>query len=162
MDVSTFYAVFSATNFTLVGLWWGVTLRDVSWVQDPVRRRAVAGVYVAFLLPALMGLFAQVGGVDEPLVWRIAFIVIAVVGAATSLRLLVADDDPALTAVRAGTVAIHLLVALVGLLPASADLVGLRPIQVEALLLVALVALGHALVWHFLVRSETQAAVDRR
>lgn len=155
MDVSTFYAVFSATNFTLVGLWWGVTLRDVSWVGDPVRRRAVAGVYVAFLLPALMGLFAQVGGAEEPLVWRLGFLVVAVLGAAVSLRLLVADPDPALAVIRGGAVGIYVLVALVALLPGSADLVGLRPIQVAALLLVLLVALGHALVWHFLVRTET-------
>ncbi len=28
MDVSTFYALFSATCFTLVGLWWTVVERN--------------------------------------------------------------------------------------------------------------------------------------
>ena len=71
MNVSTFYAVFAATCFTLVGLWWGVTLRDTRWVGDPVRRRAVeVGSLWPFCSPALMGLFAQVGGVEDPLVWR--------------------------------------------------------------------------------------------
>jgi hypothetical protein len=153
MNVSTFYAVFSATCFTLVGLWWGVTLRDTRWVGDPVRRRAVGGVYLAFLLPALMGLFAQVGGVEDPLVWRISFIIIAAVGAMATLRLLATDAEPVVTAVRAGAAVIYVLVAVMGAFPRSADLVDLRPIQAEALLLVLLVALGHALVWHFLIHD---------
>jgi len=157
MDVSTFYAVFSATCFTLVGLWWGVTLRDTGWTGDPVRRRAIGGVYLAFLLPALMGLFAQVGGVEEPEIWRVSFIVIAIGGCATTLRLLATDKDPALLAIRVGAAAIYVLIALMGAFPGAADLLGLRPIQVEALLLVLLVALGHALVWHYLVSDQRAA-----
>lgn len=135
MDVSTFYALFSATCFTLVGLWWSVVLRDTGWVGDPARRRAIGGVYLAFLLPGLMGLFAQVGGVRDPLVWRIAFVVLAVVGCVTTLRLLASEDG------------------LVAALPAFAASLGPRPIQAAALLLVLLVALGHGLVWHHLVHE---------
>lgn len=120
MDVSTFYAVFSATCFTLVGLWWGVTLRDTGWTGDPVRRRAIGGC-------------------------------------ATTLRLLATDKDPALLAIRVGAAAIYVLIALMGAFPGAADLLGLRPIQVEALLLVLLVALGHALVWHYLVSDQRAA-----
>jgi len=160
MNVSTFYAVFSATCFTLVGLWWGVTLRDTRWVGDRVRRRAVGGVYVAFLLPALMGLFAQVGGVEDPLVWRISFIIIAAVGAVATLRLLATDAEPGVTAIRAGAAVVYVLVALLGAFPRAADVVGLRPIQVEALLLVLLVALGHALVWHFLINDARDGDTD--
>ncbi|MEP7333095.1 MAG: hypothetical protein ABI692_13505 [Terracoccus sp.] len=47
MNVSTFYALFSATCFTLVGLWWGVVQRDIRWVRDPAQRRAIVGVYLA-------------------------------------------------------------------------------------------------------------------
>jgi hypothetical protein len=136
-----------------VGLWWGVTLRDTRWVGDPVRQRAVGGVYLAFLLPALMGLFAQVGGVEDPLVWRISFFIIAAVGATATLRLLATDAEPVVTAIRAGAAVIYVGVALMGAFPRSADLVDLRPIQAEALLLVLLVALGHALVWHFLIHD---------
>lgn len=156
MDVSTFYAVFSATCFALVGLWWGVTLRDTRWVGDPVRRRAIGGVYLAFLLPALMGLFAQVGGVEEPAVWRISFILISVVGCVATVRLLATDATPAVTAIRAGAAAVYVLVALLGVFPASADVLNLRPIQVEALLLVVLVAFGHALAWHFVVHDAVE------
>ena len=160
MNVSTFYAVFSATCFTLVGLWWGVTLRDPSWVGEPARRRAVGGVYLAFLLPALMGLFAQVGGVEDPLVWRISFIVIAAVGCGATMRLIATEPQPGVTAIRAGAAAVYALVAVLGAVPEAADLVNLRPIQAEALLLVSLVALGHALVWHFLTHDDRGAARD--
>jgi hypothetical protein len=160
MNVSTFYAVFSATCFTLVGLWWGVTLRDTRWVGDPVRRRAVGGVYLAFLLPALMGLFAQVGGVEDPIVWRISFIIIAAVGSMATLRLLATDAEPGVTAIRSGAAGIYVLVAIIGAFPRCAELVDLRPIQAEALLLVLLVALGHALVWHFLIHDATGNDAD--
>lgn len=158
MDVTTFYAVFSATCFTLVGLWWGVTLRDTAWVDDPIRRRAIGGVYLAFLLPALMGLFAQVGGVDQPAIWRTSFIVIAAVGCLATLRLLATEREPTVSAIRLGAAAVYVLVALMGAFPGAADLVRLRPIQVEALLLVILVALGHALVWHHLVHDDGRPA----
>ena len=157
MDVSTFYALFSATCFTLVGLWWGVTLRDTGWVHDAVRRRAVVSVYLAFLLPGLMGLFAQVGGVEEPLVWRISFVVTAAVGCVATLRLLASDDEPVVTRLRVSVAGVYALVALLGAFPRIAEPLGLRPIQVAALLLVFLVAMAHALVWHFLVHDAERA-----
>lgn len=153
MDVSTFYALFSASCFTLVGLWWGVVQRDLGWAADPVRRHAVAGVYLSFLLPALMGLFAQVGGRESPALWRISFVVVAVVGCVATARLLSQGADRGVTVVRAGAVAIYALVALLGMFPEMAEAVDLRPLQAEALLLVLLVALGHALVWRFLVET---------
>lgn len=158
MDVSTFYALFSATCFTLVGLWWGVVQRDTRWVRDPVRRRAVGGVYLAFLLPALMGLFAQVGGPQDRAVWRFSFIVVAVVGVVTTVRLLALDDAAGLRTLRAVAVGIYVLVAVVGAFPELGEVLGLQGIQAEALLLVLLVALGHALVWRFLVHDSLEDA----
>ena len=35
MDVSTFYALFSATCFTLTGLWWSVVEKHRHWLRDP-------------------------------------------------------------------------------------------------------------------------------
>lgn len=152
MNVSTFYALFSASCFTLVGLWWGVVQRNTRWVRDPVRRRAIGGVYLAFLLPALMGLFAQVGGVADPLVWRLSFIFVAAVGLVATARLLASDNDPGLRPVRAGVAVVYALVAMIAAFPKLADVVGLQAIQAAGLLLVLLVALGHALVWRFLVQ----------
>lgn len=31
MDISTFYALFSATCFTLLGLWWNVIQNNPEW-----------------------------------------------------------------------------------------------------------------------------------
>ena len=125
MDVSTFYALFSASCFTLVGLWWGVVQRDLGWAGDPARRRAVAGVYLAFLLPALMGLFAQIGGVQTPAVWRVSFVVIALVGCLTTARLLSQEADRGVTSVRAGAVAVYAVIALLGVFPEIAGLLRL-------------------------------------
>ena len=156
MNVSTFYALFSATCFTLVGLWWGVVQRNTRWVRDPVQRRAIGGVYLAFLLPALMGLFAQVGGTQDQVVWRLSFILIAAIGAVATLRLLAIDDAPGVTSMRVCAAGIYVLVLIIGVFPELAAELGLRAIQAEALLLVLLVALGHALVWRFLVHDSTE------
>ena len=88
MDVTTFYALFSATCFTLLGLWWAVVQRHEEWLRDPAQRAVVGGVYLSFLLPALMGLFAQVGGTETPAIWRVSFVAIAVVGGVSTFRLL--------------------------------------------------------------------------
>ena len=156
MNVSTFYALFAATCFTLTGLWWGVVQRDTRWVHDPVQRRAIGGVYLAFLLPALMGLFAQVGGPEDQAVWRLSFVVVAVIGVVTTLRLLAIDSAPGVTSLRVTAAAIYALVALIGAFPQLADVLGLRALQAEALLLILLVALGHGLVWRFFVHSSVE------
>ena len=156
MDVATFYALFSTSCFALVGLWWGVVQRDLGWAADPQRRRAVASVYLAFLLPALMGLFAQVGGTETPALWRVGFVAIALVGCAATARLLAQEEDHGVTAVRAGAVVVYGVIALVGAFPAVVDPLGLHGLQAEALLLILLVAIGHALAWRFLVRSAVR------
>ncbi|MGO4461168.1 hypothetical protein AB4039_28335 [Streptomyces sp. M-16] len=153
MDVSTFYALFSATCFTLVGLWWNVVRSHSEWMREPALRRIVGGIYLSFLLPALMGLFAQVGGTEQPQIWRAAFIALAVVGCLCTLRLLTragAGGDRFVTWQQAGAALLYLLIAVVGAFPELAVHIGLRPIQAEALMLIALITLGHALVWRFM------------
>lgn len=161
MDVSTFYALFSATCFTLTGLWWNVVRARSDWTADSAMRRTIGGIYLSFLLPALMGLFAQVGGTESPIMWRMSFIVIAVIGGISMLRLVSragADGTP--TAVRwtqAGTAVVYALIAVIGVAPQLGAHLGLTGIQVEALLLITLVALGHALVWRFMVTDRVES-----
>jgi hypothetical protein len=64
------------------------------WLRDSEIRPAVGGVYLALLLPAAMGLFAQVGGSGTTTVWRISFTGIAVVGLVTTLRAGAAAQPP--------------------------------------------------------------------
>jgi hypothetical protein len=161
MDVTTFYALFSATCFTLVGLWWNVVAGRPAWMSDPALRRAVGGIYLAFLLPAMMGLFAQVGGTVHPNVWRASFVVFAFVGALSTLSLLSRGDQPSAVPIRAVSGLVYLLVALVGVRPETAsDVMDLRPIEVEALLLIVLVGLGHALAWRFMADNSLVTEKD--
>ncbi|OEJ49542.1 hypothetical protein [Streptomyces agglomeratus] len=154
MDVSTFYALFSATCFTLVGLWWNVVRGHQEWMRDPQLRRIVGGIYISFLLPALMGLFAQVGGMETPVIWRASFVAIALIGCVSMLRLTgrTRPDGSSvfLTLAQAVAALFYALIAAVGARPELADIVNLRPIQAEAILLILLVVLGHGLVWRFM------------
>jgi uncharacterized membrane protein len=151
MDVSTFYALFSATCFTLVGLWWNVVQSHPDWMRAPALRRVVGGIYLSFLLPALMGLFAQVGGPDQPEIWRAAFIALAVIGCACTLRLLSRTRTTRfLTLHQTAATILYALIALVGAFPDLSHHLNLRPIQTEALILITLITLAHALTWHFM------------
>jgi hypothetical protein len=161
MDISTFYALFSATCFTLLGLWWNVLQNNPEWTAVVEERRAVGGVYLTFLLPAIMGLFAQVGGAETPVIWRVAFVGVAVVGCVSTLRLLrvlrQGSGDQQARGKFIATLVIYLLVAVIGAAPEIAKPIDLEPIQAEAILLILLVLVGHGLVWDFMVRAQHRA-----
>jgi hypothetical protein len=163
MDVTLFYALFSATCFTLLGFWWNVLQGNPHWLRDTATRSAVGGVYASFLLPALMGLFAQVGGTGTTTIWRVSFVVIAVVGLVTTLRALPysrrsqVDDTPA----RIAAIVIYALIAIVGLVPEVGKPLDLSGIQVEAILLILLVLSAHGLVWRFMTTEPVEAGTTR-
>jgi hypothetical protein len=152
MDITIFYALFSTTCFALLGFWWNLLQGNPQWLRNPATRSAVGSVYLSFLLPALMGLFAQVGGPGTTTIWRISFVGIAAVGALATLRALPhsrrSDVDD--TANRVIALVLYTLVAVVGVVPEVGKLFDLTGIQVEAILLILLVLLGHGLVWRFM------------
>jgi hypothetical protein len=161
MDISTFYALFSATCFTLLGLWWNVLQLNSAWIGVDDERRAVGGVYLTFLLPALMGLFAQVGGAETPAIWRVSFVAVAIVGCISTLRLLrvlrtSSDRKPRLKYF--ATLGIYVLIAITGAYPEIAEPLDIKPIQAEAILLILLVLVGHGMVWDFMVRRPPGGA----
>jgi hypothetical protein len=157
MDTSGFYALFSATCFALVGLWWGVVQSHPHWLADPARRTAVGGVYLSFLLPAAMGLFAQVGGNGTTTIWRASFVAFAAVGLVATLRALPVSRRRGATDSGLGVLAavIYALVAVVGVVPEVGAVAELRPIQVEAMLLILLVLVAHGLVWRFMTAESS-------
>jgi hypothetical protein len=142
VDVSTFYALFSATCFTLVGLWWTVVERNRPWLRDPATRRRVGAIYLSFLLPALMGLFAQVGGT---------------VGTVRLLRAGRDDPDAGVFArLWWASAVVYAVIAVVGVAPEVAKTIGLTPLQAEATMLILLVAIAHAVAWEFMTRQRTE------
>jgi hypothetical protein len=158
MDISTFYALFSATCFALVGFWWSLLQGNPHWLRDPATRSAVGGVYLSLLLPGLMGLFAQVGGPGTTTVWRVSFVGIAVVGLVATIRALphsrrAAQDD---LAARVVTVVVYSLIAVVGVVPEVGKPLHLTGIQVEAILLILIVTLAHGLVWRFMTTEPAE------
>lgn len=159
MDLSTFYAVVAGTCFTLVGLWWNVVERRPDWLADPNLRRLVGGVYVSFLLPALMSLFAQIDP-SEPLIWRVTFVVASAVGAWSTLRLIRVErrvSAPGLLRRHRWLVAVvYGLVAVLGVVPELAGAVGMAAPQAAAFLLVLLVVLAHALTWEFMTETRLE------
>ena len=155
VDISTFYALFSATCFTLVGLWWNVINDRPGWMADAGARRAVGGVYLTFLLPAVMGLFAQVGGAETPAIWRASFVVVAVIGVLSTLALLARSRDAgrSVAASRVAAIGVWVLIAVIGFAPELATRIDLKPIEAEAILLILLVVLGHVTVWRFMIEN---------
>jgi hypothetical protein len=155
MDVSTFYALFSATCMVSLGFWWNLLQGNPHWMRDPDSRSAVGGVYLSFLLPALMGLFAQVGFAGSTPVWRISFVVVAAVGMVTTLRALPHSRGSGMDDRAFGVTAVVLygVVAVVGVFPDVAEWFDLTGIQGEAILLILLVLLAHGLVWRFMTMS---------
>jgi hypothetical protein len=152
MDISTFYALFSATCFAMLGFWWQLIQGRPEWLRNPATRTAVGGVYLAFLFPALMGLFAQVGGPGTTTIWRISFVAIALIGVLTTLRAIPHSrrSDVNDSVHRMLAIVLYALIAVVGLVPEIGTWFDLKAIQVEAILLILLVLLAHGLVWRFM------------
>ena len=163
MDIASFYGFFSATCFTLLGLWWNVVQGHPAWMREDRLRRAVGGVYLAFFLPALMGLFAQVGGTTSPAFWRVSFVVVAGIGLVSTVSLLgrTRTEDTSAAPYQVVAAGLYVVVALVGVAPGLVEPLGMTPVQAEAILLIILIVIAHGLVWEFMRRTATAPEPDR-
>jgi hypothetical protein len=153
MDINTFYAVTSATCFTLVGLWWSVVRSKPEWLANEVTRRLAGGVYASFLVPALMSLGAQLSGTNH-LIWQGIFIVAAVGGIWFSSRLIQvtrnANPNGAFSRNSWTVPLLYGIVLLFAVFPGLARIFGLEPLQMEGLLLCLLILIAHAITWEFI------------
>lgn len=50
MGINTLYAVISATDFALVGLWWLVVKDHTEWFEHEAGKRMARGVNASFLI----------------------------------------------------------------------------------------------------------------
>ncbi|HJS18649.1 MAG TPA: hypothetical protein VJ785_07860 [Anaerolineales bacterium] len=156
MDTNTFYAVMAATCFTLVGLWWSVVKSKPEWLADGTKRRLAGGVYASFLIPALMSLAAQIGGTTS-FVWQLVFIIAAVAGMIFSSRLIrltrAANPKGAFSRNFWAVPVLYGLVLFFAIFPGLARIIGLAPLQLEALLLSGLILIAHMLAWEFMTNA---------
>ena len=153
MDTNTFYAVTAATCFTLVGLWWSVVKSKPEWLVREETRRLAGGVYASFLIPALMSLAAQIGG-TTPLVWQLVFIIAGGAGITFSSRLIqltrASNPNGAFSRNSWAVPLLYGLVLFFAIFPGLARILGLAPLQLEALLLSGLILIAHAMAWEFM------------
>jgi len=111
------------------------------------------------LIPALMGLFAQIGG-ENRLIWRTTFVIAALFGIYSSFRLIskthTASSLGPFSRHRWLVIALYSLVFLIGLLPGIASLLGLQGLQAEAILLCLLILIAHGLTWEFMTQPPEE------
>jgi hypothetical protein len=152
MDTNTFYAVTSATCFTLVGLWWSVVKDKAEWFRDEAKKRLASGVYASFLIPAVMSLAAQIG-VDSQLIWRRVFVIASGVGFIYSSRLIkltrAANPNSAFSQNSWVVPVLYGFILFFAVFAGLPRLVGLQALQLEALLLSGLILCAHMLAWEF-------------
>jgi len=157
--VQAFYGPVSTLCFTLLGLWWvAVQIRGGELFANAEWRRTVYGISVYFMLPGLMSLLALVSpGVSA--LWRVAFVLAGLLGATESALALrstrfMAGRSSRMTAARWATIALYVLIALVGAAPeVASDLADLPPLLVEGILVSLMIVLGANLAWMALVHA---------
>ena len=153
MDTNTFYAIMAATCFTLVGLWWSVVKSKPEWLAKEETRRLAGGVDASFLIPALMSLGAQIGGTTH-LIWQLVFIIASGAGIIFSSRLIqltrAANPNGAFSKNSWAVPLLYGLVLFFALFPGLAGIIGLAPLQLEALLLSGLILVAHMMAWEFM------------
>ena len=151
MDINTFYAVTSATCFTLVGLWWSVVKDKTEWFQDEAKKRLAGGVYASFLIPGLMSLAAQIGS-DGQIIWRGIFAIASLLGLIYTSRLIqltrTVNPDGAFSRNSWVVPALYALILFCAVFM-PAKFLGLQALQIEALLLSGLILCAHMLAWEF-------------
>ena len=150
MDISTFYAVTSATCFTLVGLWWSVVKDKADWFKDEAKKRLAGGVYASFLIPAIMSLAAQIG-VDGQFIWRGIFVIASGAGLVYSARLikLTSEANPNRAVLSWIVPVLYGFMLFFAVFAGLPRLIGLHALQLEALLLSGLILCAHILAWEF-------------
>jgi hypothetical protein len=148
-----FYAPAAQASFTLLGLWWVVAqFKYAEWSATPAGRRLMYDVSLFFLLPGTMSLASLVSD-DEPGVWRIAFGLLALAGAGEALASAIrsradAGRRPLLEAGLTAGVVLYGLIGLVALAPGTAaDASGLSSLELEGLMVAALLFLGVNMAW---------------
>ena len=160
MTLDSFYAIVAGTCFALVGLWWGVVEFNRDWLKHAETRALAGGIYLSFLIPGVMSLIAQVSG-ENKIIWRATFVIAAALGMYFTARLIWNTRNSAgpigpFRRHRWIVIVLYLLVLIFGAAPELADPLGMKPLQVESILLSLLILIAHGLTWEFMTQPEEQ------
>ncbi|MGA7732885.1 MAG: hypothetical protein WCD37_16635 [Chloroflexia bacterium] len=161
MPLETFYATAAQLFFTLLGFWWVVVQfkRDV-WVRDTASRRMSYAVSLHFLLPGVMCVVALLSE-EVSFIWNAPFVVAGLFGLFATL--FAAYSAPVrLRATQVSLFGHGAAIVLYALITAWAVYPGLlsalgfdvKPLLVEAILLVLLAVLGATLAWFLFMEPE--------
>jgi hypothetical protein len=161
MPLETFYATAAQLFFTLLGFWWVVVQfkREV-WVRDPARRRMAYVVSLHFLLPGVMCIAALLSE-EVSFIWNASFVVAGLFGLFATL--LAAYSSPVrlratqLSLFGHGTaIVLYALITAWAVYPGLLSALGfdVKPLLVEAMLLVLLTVLGVTLAWFLFMEPD--------
>jgi undecaprenyl pyrophosphate phosphatase UppP len=152
MEIQTFYAFMSGICFTLVGLWWNVVQAKPQWKKDDTQRSLASGVYLSFLIPGLMSMAAQVG-IENPLLWRVSFVVASIFGIIFTQKISV-QTHASFNSKRWGVTVLYGLILCLAVFPGIAQFLNLKALTLEGLLVIGLLLIGHGLAWEFLMEKS--------
>jgi hypothetical protein len=176
-DLTSFYGAFTPLCFTLLGLWLVVVqTRHSEWRYSPFHRRRAVVLALNFAFPGTMGLLSLVDPGNQTL-WRAAFACVAlaavVILTATLIRGSGGGQHSLLAALTTTfVVVLYGAIALVALAPKGVKNIGIRltPLEVEELLLSALVFIAVNVAWLLMFddvgldesgKTEAQPATQR-
>ncbi len=170
--ITNFYISFSATCFTILGLWLVVVQqRYRTWAGDPALRRRSYGVALHFSLPGIMTLLALIDPQSQAL-WRTTYAIVALGGVIVVAAVRGAVPNTIGKAAYIGAIVLYAVVGVVAIVPHLLRDIGITaaPVRVEAVLLSVLVFLGVNVAWLLLFdvvatdrsdRPDTPAAAAR-
>jgi hypothetical protein len=166
MDTNAFYTTVSSVSFTLLGLWWVVVQGRADWRREHWRRVLAYVVSLHFLLPGAMAVLSLVAP-DVGWLWRLSFTVaglLGLFGVLLVVRVLRAEADCPRIAqgIQWLVLPVYGLVTLLALVPEVVTVlgIGLRPIQVEGIILAALLFFGVQSAWVMMVELGAEATED--
>lgn len=144
----SYYQSLSSVSFTLLGLWFTVLgLSHGGWRSNPVLHRSTLHVALHFFLPGLMG-FGSVLAAGNPVMWRVAFVVLGLVGLVESLGFLrhrLAAAARTVRVLRSLDPLLYALVVAAAFVPGP--VLGMTPLQVAGTVTGLLFVVGLCYLW---------------
>jgi hypothetical protein len=168
VNLHDFYSTTAQACFTVLSVWWVLLgLNFERWVKDRYRRLMLYDISLYFLLPGLMSLVSLLA-VGVPEIWRVAFAIAGVIGAVESVLLPIrrAPHGDARLPTRAADWVSFILFALIAVVAIRPTLlgtagIGLRPLEVEGMLIAGLLVVGFSLAaLMFLATAEEAVAQE--